>query len=542
MADYDYVIVGAGSAGCVLANRLSDDPAIRVLLLEAGGSDRNVNIRIPAGFPKQFRTKLDWGYTSEPEPNLIGRSMYLPRGRSLGGSSSMNAMIYLRGHSSDFDDWAERGATGWSYAEVLPYFRRSEHNERIGDEFHGQGGPLNVADPTWTSSLTEPFIESAAAVGIPRNDDFNGASQDGAGPVQVTQKRGRRWSAADAFLHPVRRKRDNLTVVTGAQARRVVLDGDRATGVEYAHGDHAHTARAEREVIVSGGSYNSPQLLMLSGIGPADHLREMGIEVRVDSPHVGAHLQDHSMSTVTYECDGMDTLADATNPVHLLRYLVTRGKGKLSSNVGEAGAHVRVADGAEAPDFQILMGPVYYFDNGYRTYPNPAFTLAPCHFRPRSEGSVRLRSADPGDSPAIHLNFFAEREDVKACVDAVRLAREIAESGPLGRCALRNVDPGPGVVSDEQIEAWLRAELQHEYHPSSTCRMGREGEGVLDEELRVRGVDGLRVIDASAQPRIVAANTNAATIMLAERGSDLILGRKPLAAQEAGSAAHAVTA
>ncbi len=543
MAEYDYVIVGAGSAGCALANRLSADPSVKVLLLEAGGSDRNLNIRIPVGFAKQFRTDLDWGYSSEPEPNLIGRSMYLPRGRSLGGSSSMNAMIYLRGHRTDFDGWAANGAPGWSYAEVLPYFKRSENNERIHDQYHGQGGELNVADPTWTSTLSEPFVESGVAAGLKRNDDFNGAEQDGIGPMQVTQKRGRRWSSADAFLHPVRKQRDNLTVATKSHARRVLVEGGRAVGVEYgSEKDGVQTARAGREVIVSAGAYNSPQLLMLSGIGPADHLREVGIDVVVDSPHVGQHLQDHCMSTLTWETEDKGTLADATHPKHLARYLVSRGKGKLSSNVGEAGAHPRVAEGATAPDFQILMGPVYYFDNGFRTYPNPAFTLAPSFLRPRSEGSVRLRSADPHDSPAIHLNFLGDPEDVKACVDAVRLCREIAESGPLGKLAKRNIDPGPGVLADDQIEAWVRAELQHEYHPSSTCRMGAEDDGVLDEQLRVRGVDGLRVIDASSQPKIVAANTNAVAVMLGERGADLILDKSPLAAAKVGEAPAAAAA
>jgi choline dehydrogenase-like flavoprotein len=538
MADYDYVIVGAGSAGCVLANRLSADPALRVLLLEAGGSDRNLNVRIPVGFAKQFRTDLDWNYSSEPEPNLIGRSMYLPRGRSLGGSSSMNAMIYLRGHRSDFDWWAGHGAPGWSYAEVLPYFKRSEHNERIHDSYHGQGGPLNVADPTWTSAVSDKFVESAEAIGIRRNDDFNGAEEDGAGPLQLTQKRGRRWSAADAFLHPVK-KRENLTVVTGAHARRVLIEGGRAAGVEYDAKGGPQTAHAGREVIVCAGAYNSPQLLMLSGVGPADHLREAGVEVKVDSPHVGAHLQDHAMATVTYECRDMVTLSDATHPKHLVKYVATRGKGKLSSNVAEAGAHVRVQDGVDAPDFQILSGAAYYFDNGYRTYPNPAFTLAPCFLRPRSEGAVRLRSANPHDPPAIHLNFLGEPEEVRAMVAAVRLAREIAESGPLGRAIVRNIDPGPGVLSDDQIEAWLRAELQHEYHPACTCRMGTEGEGVLDEELRVRGVDGLRVADTSVMPRVVGANTNAAAIMIGERASDLVLGKQPLVAARATEPAAA---
>jgi choline dehydrogenase-like flavoprotein len=528
---YDYVIAGAGSAGCVLANRLSADPAVRVLLLESGGSDRKMNIRVPVGFAKQFRTDLDWQYMSEPEPSLIGRSIYLPRGRSLGGTSSMNAMIYLRGHRSDFDGWAANGAPGWSYAEALPYFKRAEDNQRIRDDFHGQGGELTVSDPVWLSSLAPFFAESAAGVGIVPNGDFNGAEQDGAGPMQLTQKRGRRWSAADAFLHPID-DRPNLTVETGAHVRRVLLEGGRATGVEYERDGAPALARADREVLVSAGAYNSPQLLMLSGIGPGDHLRSVGIEPLVESPHVGSHLADHPMCTVTYECRDAITLHDATHPRYLLEYLIGRGRGKLSSNVGESGAHVRVGSGLEAPNFQILMGAAYYFDNGFRSYPNPAFTLAPCFLRPVSEGEVRLRSADPHDKPLIRLGWLSDPSEMQAMVEAVRLCREIAETGPLGKAAVLNIDPGPGVRSDEQIEAWIRAEAQHEYHAACTCRMGAEDDAVLDEELRVRGVDGLRVVDASAMPRVVAANTNAATLMIADRASDLILGRDPLPAED----------
>ena len=527
---YDYVIAGAGSAGCVLANRLSADPGVRVLLLEAGGSDRKMNIRVPVGFAKQFRTDLDWNYVSEPEPSLIGRSIYLPRGRSLGGSSSMNAMIYLRGHRTDFDGWAANGAPGWSYAETLPYFKRAEDNQRIRDEFHGQGGELTVSDPVWLSSLAPFFAESAAGLGIVPNGDFNGAEQDGAGPMQLTQKRGRRWSAADAFLHPVK-DRPNLTVETGAHVRRVLLEGGRATGVEYERDGAPALARAGREVLVSAGAFNSPQLLMLSGIGPGEHLRSVGIEPRVESPHVGSHLADHPMCTLTWECRDAITLHDATHPRYLLEYLVGRGRGKLSSNVGESGAHVRVGSGLEAPNFQILMGAAYYFDNGFRSYPNPAFTLAPCFLRPVSEGEVRLRSADPRDKPLIRLGWLSDPSEMQAMVEAVRLCREIAETGPLGEAAVLNIDPGPGVASDEQIEAWVRAEAQHEYHAACTCRMGSEDEAVLDEELRVRGVDGLRVIDASSMPRVVGANTNAATMMIADRASDLILGRDPLPAE-----------
>ena len=529
--NYDYVIAGAGSAGCVLANRLSADPSVRVLLLEAGGSDRKMNIRIPVGFAKQFKTDLDWRYVSEPEPTLIGRSIYLPRGRSLGGSSSMNAMVYLRGHRGDFDWWAEHGAPGWSYAEALPYFKRSEHNERLRDDYHGQGGELNVADPVWLSSLAPLMAESAAGLGIAPNGDFNGPSLDGAGPVQVTQKRGRRWSAADAFLHPVK-DRPNLTVETGAHARRVLLEGGRAVGVEYDRDGSTRTARAEREVLVSAGAYNSPQLLMLSGIGPGEHLRSVGVEPQVDSPHVGSHLADHPMTTVTYECRDAITLHDATNPRYLLEYLVGRGRGKLTSNVGESAVHPRVGSGIDAPNFQFLMGAAYYFDNGFRTYPAPAFTFGVSFLKPLSEGEVRLRSDDPHDPPLIRLGWLSDPSEMRAMVEAVRLAREISETGPLGKAAVLNIDPGPGVKTDEQLEAWVRAECQHEYHPSCTCRMGREDDAVLDEELRVRGVDGLRVVDASSMPRVVTANTNAATIMIAERAADLILGREPLAAED----------
>src|SRR3954465_4201323 len=327
MTSYDYVVVGAGSAGCVLANRLSADPSVRVLLLEAGGSDRKLNIRIPVGFAKQFRTDLDWNYMSEPEDSLIGRSMFLPRGRSLGGSSSMNTMIYIRGHRAVFDSWAdEHGATGWSYAHVLPYFKRSEDNERIHDDYHGHGGELNVADPTWSSTLTPRLGESAKAAGLRENEDFNGAEQEGVGPFQLTQKRGRRWSAADAFLHPVE-ARENLTAQCDAHAHHVLLEGGRATGVVYDLDGTPVTALADREVIVSAGAFNSPQLLMLSGIGPADHLREHGIDVAVDSPHVGGHLQDHPLLSMTWEVDVKQSLLDATKPQHLLHYVFGRGKG-----------------------------------------------------------------------------------------------------------------------------------------------------------------------------------------------------------------------
>jgi choline dehydrogenase len=531
MRTFDYIVVGAGSAGCVLANRLSADPSIRVLLLEAGGSDRKLNVRIPSAFAKQFRTDLDWNYQSEPEPTLIGRSIYLPRGRSLGGSSSMNSMVYIRGHRRDYDGWADLGATGWSYPEVLPYFKRSEDNQRINDEYHGQEGPLHVSDPSWTSELAERFIASGEALGISRNDDFNGAEQDGIGVMQRTAKGGRRWSAADAFLHPVRKSRENLAVVTGAHARRVTLDGRRASGVEYDHNGRLEKARCDREVILSAGAYNSPQLLMLSGIGPADHVRSVGIEPVVDSPHVGQHLMDHPLASTTYTCTEEVTLGDATHPKYLVEYLVGRGRGKLGSSIAEAVAHVRLQQGVPAPDFQILFGPAYYSDHGFRTFPGHAFSVGPVFNRPTSEGEVRLRSPDPHDPPAVRNHWLSDSAEMRAMIEGVRLAREFAESGPLSTVAGRNIDPGPGVRSDADLEAWLRAEVQHSYHPSCTCRMGALDDGVLDERLRVRGVEGLRVADCSVMPRITSGNTNAPAIMIGERAADLVLGPDPATSQ-----------
>src|SRR4051812_34764252 len=525
MAEYDYVIVGAGSAGCALANRLSAEPGTRVLLLEAGGSDRNLNIRIPVGFAKQFRTDLDWGYSSEPEPNLIGRSMYLPRGRSLGGSSSMNAMIYLRGHKSDFDNWATSGAPGWSYAEVLPYFKRSENNERIGNEYHGKGGELNVADPTWTSTLTEPFVESAAAVGIARNDDFNGAEQEGAGPLQLTQKRGRRWSAADAFLHPVKKQRENLTVATKAHARKVLIENGRAVGVQYASDkDGLQTARAGREVIVAAGAINSPQLLMLSGIGPADHLREHGIDVVENLPGVGQNLHDHTAVPCIWHTKGTTDVAEFNNLVNFARAKAT-GKGPLVSNIGEAGGFFRTRDELGAPDLQVHVAPSGFWDNGLHEPTTRKVTVAPTLVSVASRGRLRLRSTDPQWHPDIDPAYYDDPTDLDAMVAGVQRLLETVHTGPIARFVDRPFLPSSSAPTEGEIVEHLRANTQTLYHPVGTCAMGTGEQAVVDPELRVRGVEGLRVVDASVMPVVPRGNTNAPTIMVGEKAADLVRGR-----------------
>jgi choline dehydrogenase len=523
MPSYEYVVIGAGSAGCVLANRLSAAGAT-VLLLESGGSSRHLAVKAPAAFSTLFQSPRDWNYLSEPEPALFGRRLYLPRGRMLGGSSSMNAMMYVRGNRADYDGWARDGATGWSYDEVLPYFKRSEDNAEFRDSYHGVGGEQHVTSKRWLSSHWEPFLDAAAAAGVPRIADCNGPQQDGGVLVQTTTYRGRRWSAADAFLAPAR-KRSNLTVATGAHVRRLVIEGGRAVGVEYGQGPRQQSAWAEREVILSAGAYGSPQLLMLSGVGPADHLREHGIEVRIDQPNVGAHLQEHPMALVNSRCATNDTLDDAAAPRYLLPWLL-RGRGKLSSNLAEAALHWRSDPSLPSPDFQFVCGPVYYWEHGFRKTGAPALSIGPVLIRPSSRGSVRLRSADPADHPRILNNLLASQGEIDAMLRALDLAREIASKPPFSTHVVEELNPSPMLRTREELTAWLRATCEHEYHPTCTCRIGSPGDGVVDPELRVHGVEALRVADASVMPSITSGNTHAPTLMIAERCSDLILASR----------------
>jgi len=516
----DYVIVGAGSAGCALAARLSEDPGVEVLLLEAGGRDRSPNIKIPAAFAKQFRTKLDWDYSSGPEPHLGGRELFVPRGRGLGGSSSMNAMMFTRGRPIDFDTWRECGCAGWGYDDVLPYFKRLENNERGENEFRAVGGPMNIAEQSDPRPITSRFIEAAESAGIPANPDVNSPEQDGVTMTPVFQKRGRRWSAADAYLRTAM-KRPNLEVRTRAEVLRVALDDGRAAGVRWRKRGVERLAPASREVILCAGAIGSPQLLMLSGIGPADHLREFGIETRVDLPGVGENLQDHPFVTLCFESKDDDDLAAAEKPRALIEFLFRRS-GPLTSNVGEAMAFIRTRSGLPAPNIELIFAPAYYHDHGFDTYAGHAFTLGPVLIAPRSRGRLRLRSADPAAKPLLIGNHLSDPEDVAALVAGILKTREIAATEPLASLCGREIVPGEGISSDDDLDAFLRRELELLYHPAGTCRMGSGDDAVVDPQLRVRGVDDLRIADASVMPLNPGGHISAAVMMIAEKAADLI--------------------
>ncbi|MGO9900323.1 MAG: GMC family oxidoreductase [Solirubrobacteraceae bacterium] len=522
MSSYDYVIVGAGSAGCLLANRLSAGGA-RVLLLEAGGSDRRPEVKIPAAFPNLFQTPIDWNFMSEPEPGLCFRRLFLPRGKMLGGSSSMNAMLYARGNRADYDGWErEYGARGWRYDEVLPYFKRHEANAEIRDAYHGNSGELHVTRRRWLSPHWEAFLGAAEAVGVEHNPDYNGARQDGGSLLQTTTKGGRRWSAADAFLRPVLRRK-GLELVSKALVHRVVIKSSRAVGVEYEHDGQRSVAQAQREVVLSAGAYGSPQLLMLSGIGPPAHLRELGIDLLVDSPNVGMHLQEHPFGFCNWRSNDPLTLDDAANPRYLAQWASTRG-GKLSSTIAEAVLHWRSDAALGAPNFQIYFAPVFFWDHGFRKLGMPAISIGFSLQAPESRGEIRLRSAHAGDPPRIFNNILSRRIEVSAMLRALELIEELASKRPLVSLLGERINPGPAVRRREQRIEWLRATCEHLYHPSCSCRIGSPSDGVVDPELRVHGVEGLRVADASVMPRITSGNTNAPTYMIAERCSALMLG------------------
>ena len=517
---YDYIIVGAGSAGCVLANRLSADPAVQVLLLEAGGSDRRkLEIRVPAAFSKLFKTRYDWAYYTAPEPHLNNRRLFIPRGRVLGGSSSINAMIYIRGNALDFDEWAEYGGSQWGYRSVLPYFLRSEDQQRGASPFHGVGGPQRVSDQRCVNPLSRAFVAAAEEIGIARNEDFNAAHQEGVGIYQVTQKNGRRFSAADAYLRPVL-GRNNLHVVTGASATRIVFEGLRAVGVEYGKGRELLVARASLETILCGGAINSPQLLMRSGIGPQAHIQQMGIPLVQPMPGVGENLQDHPALGVAYQCREPVSLDQAETFWNLLN-AVLRGQGPLTSCVAEAGGFVRTEDSLVAPDVQFHFAPAWFVEHGFVRPAGYGFTIGPTLLRPRSRGRVRL--GESADTVAIEGNFLQDKQDMTTMVNGLRLARRIGQAASFDRYRGREDRPGPACVTEQELSAYVRREVEMLYHPVGTCRMGSDEMAVVDGNLTVRGVTGLRVVDASVMPVVTRGNTNAATTMIGEKAADMIL-------------------
>jgi choline dehydrogenase len=524
---YDYVIVGAGSAGCVLAARLSEDPNIKVCLIEAGPSDTAENIHIPAAFGELFRTRHDWDYDSHDEPFLDRRRVYLPRGRVLGGTSSINAMLYLRGNKIDYDGWGQRG---WSYDELLPYFKRSEDNDRGASEYHGAGGPLAVSDGRSNNPMSTALVESALQAGFAFNDDFNGPAQDGFGYFQVTQRNGRRCSTAVAFLHPVM-DRPNLTVETNLQVYRVLVENGRATGVIGRRVDDEVTIRAEREVILCGGAYNSPQLLMLSGIGPADLLNDLDIPVVLDHPEVGQNLQDHPLVPLIFTHSQPVSLMIAGEPRYV-RQFEEEGRGPLTSNGPEAGGYVRTRSDLPAPDVVFFAGPLMFADSGLTIPTEHAITYGPVMLTPRSRGNVTLISNEPSAKPKIMHNYYSDEEDLKTAVAGVRIALDISRQQALKQYNEKMYRP-PESESDEDLRTYIRRYTHSIFHASGSCAMGK----VVDADLRVMGIDGLRVVDVSVMPKVGRGATNASAIVIAERAADIVRGVAPLRDRSASVAA-----
>ena len=531
MTEFDYIILGAGSAGCVLANRLSEDPSVRVLLVEAGARDRSIYIQVPSAFRDLISSKrYSWNYLSEREPGLAERQIVTPRGKVLGGSSSINGMMYQRGNALDFDNWADLGAAGWSYREILPYFKRAETFSGGGDDYRGNSGPLRTTRGTLDCPLYQAFIEAAQQAGYPRTPDTNGYQQEGFGPQSATIGEGYRWSTARGYLNPIKH-RSNLEIQTDALVHRVVVEGNRAGGVVYERGGQRVECKASREVILSAGAFNSPQLLMLSGLGPAKELRAHGIEVVKDIPGVGNDLNDHLSVSVRHSCPLPVSLKKWDRPFGRLRvglrWLFSKS-GVAASNLWEASGFVRTKVGVRWPDVQLDFLPlayrnvdgVYVISEGFQTHCGP--------LRAESRGWVRLGSGDPRDAPRIFYNYLSVDEDWVTTRAGIRLAREIHQQPAFDRYRGPELDPGPDCHSDDELDDYIRKDATTVFHPTSTCRMGTDAMAVVDSQCRVHGIESLRVVDASVMPQITSSNTNAPTIMIAEKAADMILGNSPL--------------
>jgi len=527
---YDYIVTGAGSAGCVMAARLSESGKYRVLLLEAGPPDTNPWIHIPLGFARTYvNPSINWMFETVPQPQMAGRKLYLPRGKTLGGSSSINGMVYIRGNHGDYDEWRQRGCEGWDWDSVLPFFKKAENQTRGADEYHGVGGPLHVSDQPSTFELAEAALEACVQAGIPRNPDFNGAQQDGCGYYQTTTSNRRRWSTAKAYLEPAK-SRANLTIQTGAHATKVIVAEGRATGVAYHTDQGTKIAYCRGEVVVSGGAFGSPQLLQLSGLGPAQHLQDMGVPVIRDMPAVGANLHDHFNVNLNWRINKAITLNDLERSwprkiAAAARYALFRS-GPMASNGIHAGAFARSDERLERPDLQINIfewSTLRRGKDGVVPHPFPGFTLMPVHLRPEGRGTVRLASPDPLAAPAVRFDYLRTEYDMRAILAAIRLCRDIAARPALQSYIVSEVTPGDRVVSDADLAQFVRETGVSNQHPTSSCAMGTGTNSVVDPRLRVHGIGGLRVVDASIMPVVVGGNTNAPTIMIAEKAAAMML-------------------
>ncbi len=526
-SEYDYIVIGAGSAGCVLASELSRNADHRVLVIEAGRWDWSPMIHMPAGIQSLIEgTSYNWAFKTVPQKHMNDRRMFIPQGKAIGGTSSINGMIYIRGSRQDYDNWARQGCTGWSYEDVLPVYKRLEANTRIRDQFHGNDGPLNVTDFSYRNPLTQVFLQACSEIGIPKNDDFNGIQQYGAGYFQHTVKNGRRLSAARAFLHPARRSHQNLDVCANTVVSRILVERQRAVGVEIIENKARKIIRATREVIVSAGAFNSPKMLLLSGIGPADELRPLGVPVVHDLPGVGKGLQDHLDAATLYRASTPLTYdRDARFPrkyLHGARYLLSRS-GPVSSSGCEAVAYTKSEPGLEQPDISVHFLPAWVIEHGFRKESGGGITLHNNNMRPLSRGEVKLASGDPYEAPLIDPNYMADPVDMKKMIACVRIGREIMESNAFKPYVAGPYDPPITVKSDEEILAYVRQSAETDYHPVGSCRMGIDQTAVVDPRLRVHGLDGLRVIDSSIMPALIGGNTNAATIMIGAKGAEMIL-------------------